>query len=77
MGEKATKSERIWTYLRPADIAYLDAVRTLLSGGNPPDMSRGEALRFCLRLLRLILPRIEWIRDAVLEAVNREGEKGV
>jgi len=58
------RSERVWTYLKPYDLDYLDAVRVLLSG-NPPKMSRGEALRFCLRLLRAVLPRVELITRVV------------
>ena len=42
------RSERVWTYLKPYDLEYLDGVRILLSG-DPPKMSRGEALQFCLR----------------------------
>ena len=58
------RSERVWTYLKPYDLEYLDSVRVLLSG-DPPTMSRGEALQFCLRLLRLILPRADLITRVV------------
>ena len=69
------RSERVWTYLKPYDLEYLDGVRILLSG-DPPKMSRGEALQFCLRLLRLILPRVDLITEVVANVLRENADGG-
>ena len=63
-----TTMPKLSVYLDEEDIDYIDSVGKLIGA-----KSRSEAIRFCIKLLRLILPRANLISKIVLrylEEVN-------
>ena len=54
-------------YLRPEELEFLDGVMQLTG-----IRSRGETARFLLRLLRLIIPRVDLVTRLVAEILSEE-----
>jgi hypothetical protein len=57
----------VWVYLKREDLEFIDGVRTLIGAG-----SRGETIKFLLRLLRLMIPRADLVVRFVSQALSEE-----
>ena len=65
--------QRVVVYLDESDVEYLNSVRTLIG-----THSMSDTVRFCLKLLRLIIPRATYIAkliSLIMSEEERELEK--
>lgn len=64
------RRQRVQVYLDESDMEYVSAVKSLCGFS-----STSEATRFCIKLLRMILPKANLIARIVAEvlAVNERG----
>jgi len=61
------RSRRVWVYLKPSDVEYIQTVQNLLGLE-----SFSDTVRFVIRLCRLMLPRANLVSRLVSEMLGEE-----
>jgi len=61
------KSTRVWVYLKPSDIQYIQTVQHILGLESTSD-----TIRFVIRLCRLMIPRANLVSKIVSEMLGEE-----
>jgi len=61
------RKKRVQVYLSDSDLQYVNAIKDLVCL-----RSNSEAVRFCIRLLRLLLPKANLVVEIVAKLLENE-----
>ncbi len=64
------RSRRVWVYLKPSEVEYVQTVQSLLGLESTSD-----TIRFVIRLCRLMLPHANLVSKLVSEMLGEENLK--